>query len=58
MIEQQNLEAARSLLSTSDRVIECLPESLQEFQPIGELIVLLQQVQRLLAEPVAEPALA
>ena len=53
MIPPENIEAARALLSTSDRVIEGLPESLLEFQPMVELAVLLRQVQRLLAEPAA-----
>jgi hypothetical protein len=51
MIHPENIDAARSLLSTSDRLIEALPESYQAFPPIAELAVLLQQAQRLLAEP-------
>ena len=57
MIRPENTEAARSLLSTSERLLDALPETMQEFQPMVELAVLLRQVQRLLAEPVAETAL-
>ena len=51
MIHPENIEATRALLSTSDRLIESLPEAMQDFQPIVELTVLLAQIQRLLAEP-------
>ena len=54
---QTAIDNARSLLSTSERLLDALPETMQEFQPIIELAVLLHQVQRLLAEPVAETAL-
>ena len=53
MIPPENTEAARSLLSTSERLLDALPETMQEFQPIIELAVLLHQVQCLLAEPAA-----